>query len=59
MEIQSVAKTISINDSLIRTLSQKCDAVLIFKIFTLTNKVLLEDLHCAAYLASIKKRPFE
>jgi hypothetical protein len=59
MEIQSVAKTISINDSLIRTLSQKCDAVLIFKIFTLTNKVLLEDLHCTAYLASLKKRPFE
>ena len=55
MEIQSVTKTISINDSLIRTLSQKCDAGLIFKIFSLANKELLEDLQCAAYLASIKK----
>ncbi len=59
MEIQSVTKTISINDSLIRTLSQKCDAVLIFKIFSLANKVQLEDLQCAAYLTSIKKWPFE
>ena len=59
MDTQSVTKTISTNDSLIRTLSQKCDAVLIFKIFSLTKKVLLEDLQCAAYLASIKKRPFE
>ena len=55
MDTQSVTKTISTNDSLIRTLSQKCDAVLIFKIFSLTNKVLLEDLKCAAYLTSIKK----
>jgi hypothetical protein len=55
MAIQSVVKTIAINESLIRTLSQKCDAVLIFKIFSLVNKVLLEDLPCAAYLASLKK----
>jgi hypothetical protein len=59
MEIHSVVKTISSNERLIRTLSQKCDTVLIFEIFIIFNKVLLEDIYCPTYLDTVKKYTFE